>query len=96
MLRHFKLEYFLMTNTSAFILTEIVFLNGFYHVADRGPITKHDKILLVCCMVPRVLRYIYYSLSLVFGNDFFEKQINFLNYGIGLIHYGVAIYILSS
>lgn len=85
-----------MTNASAFVLTEIVFLNGFYHVADRGPITKHDKILLFCCMVPRVLRYIYYSLSLVFGNSFFEDQIKFLNYGIGLIHYGVAIYILSS
>jgi hypothetical protein len=96
MLRHFKLEYFLMTNSSAFILTEIVFLNGFYDVLQVGPLTNHDKVCLICCMVPRILRYIYYSLSLAFGNSFFEEKLKFLNYGVGLISFGVAIYILAS
>lgn len=94
MLRHFKLEYFLMTNASAFIITEIVFLKNFYHIADRGPVTDTDKVLLICCMIPRILRYIYYSISLALGNEWFESHLKFLNYGVGFLSYGVAIYCL--
>lgn len=72
MLRHFKLEYFLMANSSAFVITEIVFLCGFYKIKDRGPVTDADKLQLICCMIPRILRYIYYSISLALGNEFFE------------------------
>jgi hypothetical protein len=97
MLRHFKLEYFLMTNALSFIITEAIFLsNKFYDLNCRGPITHHMHIILIACMVPRVLRYIYYSISLIKGNDWFERNMKVLNYMIGILSYGVAIYVLIS
>lgn len=92
MLRHFKMEYFLMTGASAYIVTEVVLILGYYSLDKRGPITSELKILLVACMVPRVLRYIYYSLSMMKGNAWFEKHMCWLNYVIGVISYVAAIF----
>jgi hypothetical protein len=92
MLRHFKLEYFLMTGSSAYIVTEIVLIMGFYDLKKRGPITHDCIMLLTASMVPRILRYIYYSLSMIKGNAWFEKHMCWLNYVIGVISYVVAIF----
>jgi hypothetical protein len=74
MLRHFKLEYFLMSNALSFIITEAIFLSKkFYDLECRGHISHKMDVLLICCMVPRVLRYLYYSIALCYGNDWFEK-----------------------
>lgn len=92
MLRHFKLEYFLMTGTSTFIITELVFILGYYDLKYRGPITTDCIMILGACMVPRILKYIYYSISLVKGNTWFEKHLCWLNYFISVISYVVAIF----
>ena len=73
MLRHFKLEYFLMTNALAFIITEAILMSRqVYDLKCRGLITESTKFTLVCCMLPRIARYIYYSISLIKGNKWFE------------------------
>ena len=94
MLRHFKLEYFLMTNPMAFIITEALLLSQrFYHLECRGEISHNMKVCLICCIVPRALKYLYYSLSLKFGNEWFEDHMWFINWVVGLMSYGVAIFV---
>jgi hypothetical protein len=52
--------------------------------------------LLVACMIPRIARYIYYSIALIKGNQWFEKNMQILNYGIGLLSYAAGLYGLIS
>jgi hypothetical protein len=93
MLRHFKLEYFLMTNALSFIITEVLLLsNRFYNIDCRGTFTTNAKILLICCMIPRILRYAYYSVAILKGNEWFEDNMKILNYGIGALSYAAGIY----
>jgi hypothetical protein len=69
MLRHFKLEYFLMTNALSFIFTEAILINGnFYNLKCRGTIPANANLILWCCLIPRALRYLYYAISLEKGN----------------------------
>jgi hypothetical protein len=97
MLRHFKLEYFLMTNALSFIITEFILLcDNLYGINCLGPITSTMFSVMVACMVPRILRYIYYSISLSKGNKWFEDNMKILNYFIGIVSYAVGIYCLIS